>query len=50
MSLALIEGPPATPEEAVEHRIFVIRGQRVMLDRGLAALPTASSPSPSVNK
>lgn len=38
MSLALVEGVPATPEEVVEHRILVIRGQRVLLDRDLAAL------------
>lgn len=37
MSMALT-AHPVTPEEAIENRIYVIRGQRVMLDRDLAAL------------
>ena len=28
----------AVPEETIEHRIYLIRGQKVMLDRDLARL------------
>jgi hypothetical protein len=38
MSTALIEAPPMTPEPRLERRIYIIRDQRVMLDRDLAEL------------
>jgi len=38
MSLALIESPRSATSDLLAHRIYLIRGQRVMLDRDLAEL------------
>ena len=38
VSLALIENPQPDASDHLEHRIHLIRGQRVMLDRDLAEL------------
>ncbi len=38
MSLALIESPRSATSDFLAHRIYFIRGQRVMLDRDLAEL------------
>jgi phage regulator Rha-like protein len=38
MSLALVQSPRPAASDLLEHRIYLIRGQRVMLDRDLAGL------------